>query len=556
MLLGLSIRDIVLIDRLDLPFETGLCVLTGETGAGKSIVLDSLGLVLGARADSSLMRSGAKQCSVSAEFEIGDDHPARAILREQGLELDDEVLVLRRTISAGGRSRAFVNDQPVSVSLLRALGDCLIEIHGQHGEMGLLNGAHHRPLLDAFGGLGGEVNKVRSAYAAFVKTNEALKTARSELEKARADEDYLRHAAAELDKLDPRPDEEAELAGQRSIGMHGEKVASEIDTAMSLFAGDDGIESRLRQAARKIERVADKAAGKLDPVLDALERAAIEASEGFEALNQARRAFEFDPRQLEEIEERLFALRAAARKHRCQVDDLPRIRTEMEAELARLNAGENRIQELEQAAAAARAAYRAAADRLTGKRRVGAKGLDKAIMAELGPLKLEKAVFRTRIEVADDAGWGPDGVDGVRFEVSTVPGAEPGPIGRIASGGELARFMLAIKVVLARKGWAPTLIFDEVDRGIGGAVADAVGERLKRLSEDGQIVVITHSPQVAARASAHWRVARRNGKNGEGETTTVLRLDVGDRREEIARMLAGARITDQARAAADSLIQG
>ena len=556
MLLGLSIRDLVLIDRLDLPFAKGLCVLTGETGAGKSIVLDSLALVTGARADSAVIRAGASASTVSAEFESGPGHPAGAILSEHGLDDSGDTLILRRVVSRGGRSRAFVNDQSVSVGLLRKLGACLIEIHGQHGEQGLLDGANHRSMVDTFGRLEGERDAVRGAHAELRRAGEALDQARSELEAARRDEAYLRHSAAELDGLDPRSGEEEALAKQRQLGMHGEKLVHELEEVLALFGGDGGIESRLRSALRGLGRAAPKSDGRLDPVLELIERIGLDADEAREALARIRDEFDHDPKLLEAAEERLFALRAVARKHRCQVDDLVLVREGICAELATLDAGEDQVRKLEGAMSDARQSYRSAAATLSASRLDRAQELDRLVMAELAPLKLGKAVFRTRVETLDEQRWGAEGQDRVAFEIATVPGAEPGPLGRIVSGGELSRLMLAIKVVLARQGPAPTLIFDEVDRGIGGAVADAVGERLARLARGAQIVVVTHSPQVAARASGHWRVDRRDGDDAGGTVTTVVALDEAARREEIARMLAGSRITDEARAAAASLIAG
>ena len=555
MLRGLSIRDVVLIDRLDLPLDPGLLVLTGETGAGKSILLDSLGLIMGARADSRLVRPGADRCAVVAEIGLAANHPARRLLDDQGLADDEELLILRRVVGADGRSRAFVNDQPVSAGFLRQLTATLFEVHGQHGEQGLLDTGSHRALLDGYGDLENLRGEVAGVYHHCREVEANLAEARAALAAARADEDYLRHVVDELDRLAPHAGEEAALAEARTLAMHGEKLAEAMAGALSELDGEDGVDARLRRAARVLDAAAGLAAGRLDGAVQALERAVLEAGEAIEALGHAQNSAEFDPRGLEAVEERLFALRAAARKHGCEVDDLPALRDRFAARLADVEQGSLGLHSLEDAAAAARADFRRAAARLSAARAKAARRLDQAVMRELKPLKLEKALFETRLEPLDEGAWTANGAERVRFMIATNPGSRPGPLARIASGGELSRIMLALRVVLAGRAGVATMIFDEVDRGIGGAVADAVGERLARLAEDAQVLVVTHSPQVAARANTHWRIDKRSGDNGAGTYTIVEVLDEVARHEEIARMLAGARITKEARAAARSLIR-
>ncbi|HUN50996.1 MAG TPA: DNA repair protein RecN [Candidatus Sulfotelmatobacter sp.] len=557
MLRALAIRDIVLIDRLELAFAGGLCVLTGETGAGKSILLDALGLALGARADSGLVRHGAEQGSVAAAFDIAADHPARALLAEQDIAGEDE-LVLRRVIGADGRSRAFVDDQPVSVGLLRRLGALLVEMHGQNEEQGLLDAGVHRSLLDAYAGLAPLRARVGSAFAAMQTAAAAAATCRAEGEAARRDEDYLRHVKAELDLLAPQADEEAALAAMRTLLMHGEKVAAALAEATGAMEEGGGVASRLRVASRALLRVAERAGGKLDAALAALDRAETEVAEAASVLDRAVGDLDLDPGRLERTEERLFALRAAARKHGCAVADLPKLAADFAARLAAIDSGSATLGRLEAAAAQARTAYAAAARELSAARQTAARRFDKAVAKELGPLKLGQAKFLTDVAALAESEWSADGIDRVSFLIATIPGAPPAPLGKIASGGELSRFMLALKVVLAAAGSAPTLVFDEVDRGVGGATAAAVGERLARLAGKLQVLVVTHSPQVAARGMHHWRIAKRLGGNGRaaGSAVDVDRLDDTARQEEIARMLAGASVTEQARAAAASLLQG
>jgi DNA repair protein RecN (Recombination protein N) len=554
MLVALSIRDVVLIERLGLSPRPGLCVLTGETGAGKSILLDSLGLALGARADSGLVRHGADQASVTAEFDLAPGHGAVDILREQGLDVED-TLVLRRVLTADGRSRAFVNDQAVGVGLLRRIGETLVEVHGQFETHGLLNAQTHRGVLDAYAGLALDAERVAAAWRAWRQVEAAREQAAADAARARAEEEYLRHAVAELDALDPREGEEEELAQTRTVLMHREKVVEAMSAAHAELAGERGAERAVAGAMRMLGRIADKAGGRLDPVVAALDRAGAELAEATAALEAASSDVDLDPRALEKLEERLFALRAAARKHQTDADTLPGLREDMGRRLALIEDQGGQLGQLARKAELTRAEYVGAAEALMGRRRDAAAGLDAAVAAELPPLKLDKARFSTQVErIADEGGWGPDGIDRVQFQVATNPGSPPGPLNRIASGGELARFMLALKVVLAQVGTVPTLVFDEVDTGIGGAVADAVGERLARLGRDLQVLVVTHSPQVAARGAHHWRVQK--AAQGDRVATTVVQLSEEERREEIARMLSGASITQAARAAADSLIAG
>ncbi|MGE0668237.1 MAG: DNA repair protein RecN [Sphingomonadales bacterium] len=554
MLTALAIQNIVLIDQLSLEFRSGLSVLTGETGAGKSILLDSLGLVTGERADSGLVRAGTQGGAVTAEFDVPESHPVHALLAEQGLADEGRELRLRRQIGADGRSRAFVNDQPVGVALLSRIGGLLVEIHGQQGQLGLLNPANHRSLLDAFGGMMPLAARVRAAWQAYRDARDAADAARERLAAARADEEYLRHAADELSSLDPKPGEEDELAERRTLMMHGEQIAGELNEAAASLSGDGGAGASLRVALRRLERVAEKAGGRLDPVIEALGRGFAEIEEATRALDAAGRDLEFDPRVLEKVEERLFALRAAARKHGCAVGDLPAVRDALGTQLQALETGEQGLAALQAALKDAEARYEAEAGALSAAREAAAGRLDAAVMAELPPLKLERATFRTSVSRLPRERWTASGADEVQFEVSTNPGSAMGPLSKIASGGELSRFALALKVALAEADSPTTLIFDEIDQGVGGAVAAAVGERLARLSEGAQVLVVTHSPQVAARGAAHLRV----GKVVEGEVTVtrVEALAPGERREEIARMLAGARITDEARAAATRLLEG
>ncbi|BDG71105.1 DNA repair protein RecN [Roseomonas fluvialis] len=554
MLASLAIRDVVLIERLDLAFGAGLTALTGETGAGKSILLDSLGLALGGRAESGMVRAGQPQASVAAAFHPPAGHPAFDILREQGIEPEED-LVLRRVVQADGRSRAFVNDQPVGVALLRRLGATLVEVQGQHDQVGLADPASHGGLLDAFGAL--EPRRVATAesWGAWRTATKRLADAREAIATAQREEEWLRHAVAELRELNPQEGEEDRLAAERQRLQQGERRAEAIAAAIAELTPRDrraATPSRaLREAARALERLPppnDEA----QPAIAALAAAQDALAEAEAALQTLLHEGGPDPRRLEQTEERLFALRAAARKHSVAVVDLPEFAAGLRARLEALDAGSGRVAALERDEAAARKAYLAAAAALTDARRDAAARLEKAAAKELPPLKLDRARLVIDIAAKDEAGWGPDGQDRVAFLVSTNPGQAPGALAKIASGGELSRLMLALKVVLARGSPVPTLVFDEVDSGIGGATAAAVGERLARVAERLQVLVVTHSPQVAARGAAHLRVAKMV-KGGRAETR-VETLPEGERREELARMLAGERVTDAARAAAESLL--
>ena len=548
MLRQLSIRDVVLIDRLDLEFEPGLGVLTGETGAGKSILLDSLGLALGVRADTGLVRAGEAQASVAAEFELPGDHPVFEMLAEQGVEREDgEPLLVRRTLKADGGSRAFAAGTGVPASLLRDVANGLVEIHGQHDDHGLLNPKGHRALLDAFGRL--DAYPVTSAWTEVARLDAELAEARAAAEAAERDREWLEHACREIAALAPQAGEETSLAEQRAAMQAGEKAAESLTGLDELLGGSDGALAQLRLAARRIERgAADHAL--LAEALASLDRAVIEAAEAEDKIARAADVLAFDPARLEAVEARLFDIRGLARKHRVEPDALASLGEEMTAKLALIEAGSERIAALEAELADARARYDAAAQELRSARRDAAARLDAAVAGELAPLKLDSANFRTALSEAEA---GPAGIDRVEFEVSTNPGAPFGPLTKIASGGELSRFILALKVALAEAGTAQTMIFDEIDRGVGGAVASAIGERLARLSQKSQLLVVTHSPQVAARAAHHYRIEK---AHVDGATrTTVRKLTPEERREEIARMLSGAAITDEARAQAARLLE-
>ncbi len=560
MLQSLSIRDFVLIEKLDLIFArdvasgaggSNLGALTGETGAGKSILIDALGLALGARAESGVVRRGAAQASIAAAFDLPKSHAAHAILIEQGLD-DEDVLTLRRAIGVDGRGRAFVNDQPASVALLRRLGDTLVEIQGQMDQHGLLDMATHRGSLDAFAGIEKQGAAVRMAWTTWRAAEQALADAQASAAAARRDEDFLRHAVKELETLAPKADDEETLAAERQMMRAGTALGEAVTQALSELEQGKSAVSALSTAHRLIERNVDKAAGRLDAPFAALDRALSEATEAQAQLETARDALEFDPARLEKIEERLFALRALARKHSVTVADLASLAERMTAQLAALDDGEAGLRKLAAVAKAARAAYASAAEAQAAARRKGAAKLDKAVTSELAPLKLEKAKFVTEVAALTEAEWSENGTDRVQFTVATNPGTPPAPIARIASGGELSRFLLALKVCLAKVGDAPTIVFDEVDSGIGGATAAAVGERLKRLAREVQVLVVTHSPQVAAIADRHWLIRKTTTRTAA--STDVLALDAKGRREEIARMLSGAEVTAEARAAADRLL--
>ncbi len=551
MLTALSIRDVVLIETLDLEFGPGLGVLTGETGAGKSILLDSLGLALGARADSGLVRSGQAQAVVSVSFEVPQDHAARLLLAENGLDGEaDEPIVIRRIVKSDGGSRAFVNDQSASVALLRDLGALLVEIHGQHDDRGLLNARGHRALLDSYGRI--DTRTCEAAFQAWRGAEAKLAATRDMIEVAARDREYLEHAVAELTALAPQPGEEEELAGLRANMQKGARLAEDIAAVAQLVEGSEGALALLRQAARRLDRFADEDE-KLAEALAAIDRAVVEASEAEDRLGEAAEAMAYDPARLEEAETRLFEIRAVARKHRVDPDALPALAEELAAKLEAIETGDQSLAALERAVQESRAAYLAAAETLTEARDEAAARLDAAVAQELAPLKLDAARFKTVIEPLDETQWGARGRDRVEFEISTNPGSPFAPLIKIASGGELSRFILALKVALAERGGATTMVFDEIDRGVGGAVASAIGERLHRLAGRAQLLVVTHSPQVAARGNQHLLIEKSH--QGLVTRTSVQALDETRRREEIARMLSGAHVTDEARAQATRLLE-
>jgi len=547
MLRQLAIHNVVLVERLELEFEPGLGVLTGETGAGKSILLDALGLALGARADTGLVRSGQESASVSAEIELARSHPAIALLEEQGIATErGEALILRRTLKSDGGSRAFASGTSVPAGLLRDLGGLAVEIHGQHDDRGLLNPKGHRALLDSFGKL--DTDEVERRWGEVTRIESELAEARVNAAVAERDREWLAHASAEIEVLAPEEGEETQLAEERAAMQAGLKAGESLTGLDELLDGSEGALAQLRQVARRIERgAADHPL--LAEALAALDRALIEAGEAEDRIARAADAMAFDPERLEQVEARLFDIRGLARKHRVEPDQLAALGAQMRERLATIEAGGERIAELDRELIAAREAYIAAADTLSSRRHEAALRLDTAVASELAPLKLDAARFRTAIAAAEP---GPSGTDRVEFEVSTNPGAPFGPLTRIASGGELSRFILALKVALAEAGSAATTIFDEVDRGVGGAVASAIGERLARLAEQSQVLVVTHSPQVAARASHHYRIEKNHGP--DGTRTSVRKLSAEERREEIARMLSGASVTEEARAQASRLL--
>jgi DNA repair protein RecN (Recombination protein N) len=553
MLSRLSIRDIVLIDRLDIDFADRLAVLTGETGAGKSILLDAFALALGGRGDQSLVRQGVEQGQVTAVFDVAREHPARALLADNDIPAEDE-LILRRVQFADGKTRAFVNDQPVSVQVLKQLGSALVEIHGQHDERALVDAGTHRRLLDAFGGLEERATNVATLWDARRETQAAADAHRFEVERAKRESDWLRHAVDELNKLAPQAGEETALADRRTAMMQAEKVAEDLRNAHDVIAGTDSSVPALSGVIRRLERRVGQAPGLIEPTVKALDAALTALDETRSHLEAALRTADFDPAELERIEERLFGLRAAGRKYNVPVDELAALAQKYNGDIALIDAGEEKLKSLETTATQADATYRSAAQTLSQARAKAATALEKAVNGELKPLKLDRAKFSTQIESDADAA-GPHGIDGVEFWVQTNPGTRPGPLMRVASGGELARFLLALKVVLADRGSAPTLVFDEIDTGVGGAVADAIGMRLAKLGRGVQVLAVTHAPQVAARADRHYLITKDTLEKGKRVATRVTELASERRREEIARMLAGAEITNEARAAAERLIK-
>ncbi|MEN3348716.1 MAG: repair protein RecN [Bradyrhizobium sp.] len=558
MLARLSIRDIVLIERLDIEFSRGLAVLTGETGAGKSILLDAFALALGGRGDATLVRHGAEQGQVTAVFDVPKGHPAAKILAENGLDdtSTEETceMILRRVQLADGRTRAFINDQAISVQTLKAVGAVLVEIHGQHDERALVDAITHRQLLDAFAGLEKDTAALEALWDIRRTATTALDEHRAGMERAAREADYLRHASQELKALGPKEGEETELANRRTTMMQGEKIATDLREAQEAIGGSHSPVASLSTAVRRLERRAANAPGLIEPAVKAIDIAINALEEADQHLHAALAATDFDPAELERIEERLFALRAASRKYSTPVDLLAALAAQYAGDVALIDAGAEQLKTLELAAGEADKRYAAAAAKLSAARVKSAEKLNKAVNAELAPLKLERAKFMTQVE-SDAAAPGPQGIDRVEFWVQTNPGTKPGPMMKVASGGELSRFLLALKVVLADRGSAPTLVFDEIDTGVGGAVADAIGSRLARLAGKVQVMAVTHAPQVAARAGQHLLISKDALDRGKRVATRVNALAADHRREEIARMLAGAEITAEARAAADRLLR-
>ena len=553
MLARLSIRDIVLIERLDIEFSRGLAVLTGETGAGKSILLDAFALALGGRGDAGLVRHGVEQGQVTAVFDVPKGHPASNLLADNGLD-DAGEMILRRVQLADGRTRAFINDQSISVQTLKAVGSALVEIHGQHDERALVDASTHRRLLDAFAGLEKDVTAVESLWEARRAAYAALEDHRAGMERAAREADYLRHASDELKKLKPKDGEETLLAERRASMMQGEKIATDLREAQDAISGSHSPVPALSAAVRRLERRAGNSPALVEPAVKAIDVAINALEEAEQHLNAALIAADFDPAELERIEERLFGLRAASRKYSTPVDGLAALAAKYAADVALIDAGADQLKKLETAAAETDARYGTAASKLSNARVKSAEKLNKAVNSELAPLKLERARFMTQID-SDPNSPGPQGFDRVEFWVQTNPGTKPGPLMKVASGGELSRFLLALKVVLSDRGSAPTLVFDEIDTGVGGAVADAIGGRLARLAGKVQVMAVTHAPQVAARANQHLLISKDALDKGKRVATRVNALAADHRREEIARMLAGAEITAEARAAAERLLR-
>ena len=553
MLVNLSIRNIVLIEKLDLTWRAGLCTLTGETGAGKSILLDALALATGARGDAGLVRSGAEQGTVTAAFDIPEEKLVTRIMEEHDLPCEGQI-ILRRVQSKDGRSRAFINDAPVSVNLLKTIGSALVEIHGQNESQSLTDGPVQLSLLDSYAGHGDKVDALKQNYNHLKECEEQLELYKNASERAAAEEDFLRHALEELEKIDPKEGEEESLSEERTLLMNSEKIAGYIAEALVLMEGDKALQSALNGALRQLEKVSDQAAGRLDTTITALERAVIEADEAQTQLLEASRDLVYDPQRLEQVEERLFGLKALARKHAVQVDQLPATKTMLQQQLDDIESGADRLNELQQNVEKAFKDYEVLALSISKTRQQAALKLDKTVMKELEPLKLNGGGFQTVLSHVTPSMGTATGIDSVQFMASTNPGMPAGPISKIASGGELARFMLALKVALAEASEPLTMIFDEVDAGVGGAVAEAVGSRLKLLAENGQVLVVTHSPQVAACGNHHWLISK--SVDDDSTMTRVEELSTQNREEEIARMLAGASVTEEARAAAVRLLGG
>jgi DNA repair protein RecN (Recombination protein N) len=549
MLKALHIRNVVLIDQLTLEFKSGLSALTGETGAGKSILLDSMGLTLGSRADAGLVRHGTEQASVSASFDLPKNHPAYVLLQEQGIEAMDE-LIIRRTVSADGKSRAFVNDEPVSVGFLKNLGEILVDVHGQFETYGLLNPQTHRQVLDEYAGSAKYLSIVTATYREWQDKDKALKQAIADAAAAKSNEEWLRAVVEEIEKLSPQPGEEAEILGLRQKTQNREAIAEALKGAAKSLEGKDSAEAMVGQSWKYLQRASDKIGDEVTPILETLNTASMSLQEGLRQIQKLMASFDEPAHNVEALDDRLYDLRAAARKHHCTVDDLAAKGEELADQLKLIDHQDHVIGDLEKQVKVARKAYEDAAKALHDVRAKAAQKLDTLVNKELAPLKLEKAKFATAVDIVPDAQWNSTGCDDIKFLVSTNPGAAPGPLNKVASGGEMARFMLALKVVLAESAAiSGVYVFDEIDTGIGGATASAVGERLARLSDRHQVLVVTHSPQVAARANNHWVVSKANAN------TNVQTLKAKDRQEEIARMLSGAEITTEARAAASKLLE-
>lgn len=552
MLIQLSIRDIVLIERLDINFEAGLSVLTGETGAGKSILLDSLSLALGGRGDAALVRHGAESGQVTAVFDVPLNHPARKLIKDNGLD-DEGDIILRRIQSSDGRSRVFINDQAASVALMRDVGHELVEIHGQHADRALVDIASHRTLLDAYGGVEEDVSKVKECYRQWRELETKLKKYREKLDEAAREAEYLRSSVEELDRLEPNEGEEEDLSGRRTDMMKAEKIATDINEAGDMLSGAQSPVPVLSNLVRRLERKIPDAEELVKPIVESIDNALQALGLAQDSIDAAMRALDFDPQELGRVEERLFALRAAARKYNVPVDSLAELRDKMDADLKDLDQSEATVGKLEKEVAIALSNYDEAAARLSQKRHERAKELTAAVMAELPALKLERAEFIVEITSNKDERT-TEGIDRVEYWVRTNPGTRAGPMMKVASGGELSRFLLALKVALADRGSAPTLVFDEIDTGVGGAVADAIGQRLSRLAKGVQVLSVTHAPQVAARADTHFLISKSEHGDGDRLITKVHKLAMDERAEEIARMLAGEHITNEARAAALKLL--
>lgn len=552
MLQSLSIRNVVLIDKLDLDFKSGLSVLTGETGAGKSILLDSLGLVLGNRAETSLIRQGEDKLSVTAQFSLQKQTPAlRALLNEYEIEADDELLI-KRSLTRDGKGKIFINDQPAGAKLLKEIGKYLVEVHGQFDNQGLLNPANHLDVLDAYGAYKPLAERTAAAFAAYKKARAARQEAEKNIARAKEDEENLRHWVDELEKMNPRPDEEDELGKKRQEMMNAEKIIDSLNYAYGALTERADVQGAIRSAQSAMDKANTLVDGRYQTIIDMLDQALIDISETVNELEEVSHNVSLNQNELENIEERLYALRGLARKHNVAVSDLPQTLADFRNRLSTIELGEEGIAAMRKAEDTAKLDYVKAANELSSARQAAALQLDNKVMSELPPLKMEKARFVTVVEKTDESGWSEKGFNNVYFTVATNPNSPQGPLNKIASGGELARFMLALKVNLAQSSSVATMIFDEVDAGVGGATAQAVGERLARLARDVQVLVVTHSPQVAACGNNHFKVEKSTADNVT--TTTVRELTKIEKSEEIARMLAGEVITDAARAAAKVLI--